>query len=77
MCATTPRHALLDQVGPTRAAPIANTTTASGLKVKARLDRRRYRTKVKVPNATMRALAITPRRFHGEWNYKISPHAHA
>ncbi len=56
---------------------IANTTTASGLKVKARLDRRRYRTKVKVPNATMRALAITPRRFHGEWNYKISPHAHA
>jgi transposase len=56
---------------------IANTTTTSGLKVKARLDRRCYRTKVKVPNATMRALAITPRRFHGEWNYKINPRAHA
>jgi hypothetical protein len=56
---------------------IANTTTATGLKVKARLDRRRYRTKVKVPNAVMRALAIVPRRFHGEWNYKINPRDHA
>ena len=52
---------------------IANTTTTAGLTVKARLDRRRYRTKVKVPNAAMRALAITPRRFHGEWNYKFDP----
>jgi hypothetical protein len=56
---------------------IANTTTTSGLKVKARLDRLRYRTKIKVSNATTRALAITPRRFHGEWNYKINPRAHA
>jgi transposase len=56
---------------------IANTTTTSGLKVKARLDRRRYRTRIKVPNATMRALAITPRRFHGEWNYKVGPRANA
>jgi hypothetical protein len=52
---------------------IANTTTASGLKVKARLDRRRYRTKVKVPDAVMRALRIKPRRFHGDWNYKFGP----
>ncbi|HEX4334587.1 MAG TPA: ISAzo13 family transposase [Polyangiaceae bacterium] len=56
---------------------IANTTTATGLKVKARLDRRQYRTKVKVPNAVMRALAIVPRRFHGEWNYKINSRDHA
>ncbi len=56
---------------------IANTTTASGLKVKAKLDRRRYRTKVKVPNAVMRGLAIRPRRFHGEWNYIITPRDHA
>jgi hypothetical protein len=54
---------------------IANTTTTSGLTVKARLDRRQYPTKVKVPNPVMRALAITPRRFHGEWNYKIGPRA--
>jgi hypothetical protein len=32
---------------------------------------------VKVPNATMCALAITPRRFQGEWNYKVKPRAHA
>jgi hypothetical protein len=56
---------------------IASTTTATGLKVKARLDRRQYRTKVKVPNAVMRSLAIRPRRFHGEWNYKISPRGRA
>jgi hypothetical protein len=56
---------------------IANTTTANGLKVKAKLDRRRYRTKVKVPDSTMRALAIRPRRFHGEWNYKLLPREHA
>jgi hypothetical protein len=56
---------------------IANTTTTSGLKVKAKLDRRRYRTKVKVPNAVMRGLAIEPRRFHGEWNYVITSRDHA
>jgi len=55
---------------------IANTTTESGLTVKARLDRRRYRTKVKVPNAVMRGLALKPARFHGEWNYKITPSDH-
>jgi hypothetical protein len=55
---------------------IANTTTTAGLSVKARLDRRRYHTKVKVPNAVMRALAIVPRPFHGEWNYKINPRDH-
>jgi hypothetical protein len=53
---------------------IANTTTASGLKVKARLDRRRYPTKVKVPDSEMGTLAIKPRRFHGEWNYRFLPH---
>lgn len=54
---------------------IANTTTATGLKVKARLDRRRYPTKVKVPDAVMRSLAVKPRPFHGEWNYKFRPRA--
>jgi hypothetical protein len=52
---------------------IANTATPSGLKVKAKLDRRKYQTKVKVPNAVMRDLALKPRRFHGEWNYKLLP----
>jgi hypothetical protein len=56
---------------------IANTTTASGLKVRARLDRRSYPLKVKVPDTVMRELAIRPRRFHGEWNYKLTPREHA
>jgi hypothetical protein len=55
---------------------IANTTTTAGLKVKAKLDRRRYRTKVKVPDTIMRALRIKPRRFHGDWNYKLTPSEH-
>jgi len=55
---------------------IAHTTTATGLTVKAKLDRRPYPTKVKVPNATMATIAINPRRFHGEWNYKIAPRDH-
>src|SRR5262249_31799791 len=56
---------------------IANTTTTSGLRLKAKLDRRRYRTKVKVPTVVMRELSIKPRRFHGEWNYILTPRDHA
>jgi hypothetical protein len=52
---------------------IANTTTASGLSVKAKLDRRRYPLKVKVADSVMATLSIKPRRFHGEWNYQLSP----
>lgn len=55
---------------------IANTSTPSGLRVKAKLDRRRYRTQVKVPNAVMRSLVVKPRKFHGEWNYQVMPRAH-
>jgi hypothetical protein len=56
---------------------IANTKTATGLKVKARLDRRRYPSGIKVPKAVMRALAIQRDDFHGEWNYEFAPRAHA
>jgi Rhodopirellula transposase DDE domain len=55
---------------------IANTTTATGLKVRARLDRRQYPTKIKVPDSVMATLAIKPRRFHGEWNYKLLSREH-
>ena len=51
---------------------IANTTTATGLKVKARLDRRRYPSGIKVPKAVLRSLAIRRQAFHGEWNYELS-----
>lgn len=52
---------------------IARTTTAKGLKVKCRLDRRKYPTGRKVSNEEMKLLNLKPNKFHGEWNYVISP----
>jgi hypothetical protein len=52
---------------------IANTTTAKGLTVTCRLDRRRYPVGRKVSDKEMATLHLTPQRFHGEWNYVISP----
>jgi len=52
---------------------IARTTTAKGLKVRCRLDRRRYATGIKVSSEDMANLNISPSPFHGEWNYTIRP----
>ena len=52
---------------------IGATTTRSGLKVKARLDTSIYPTKIRVPDEDMDALNIKAHKFHGEWNYTISP----
>jgi Rhodopirellula transposase DDE domain len=54
---------------------IANTTTEKGLHVKASLDRRRYPTKKKVSDHQLAAVKLKPNRFHGDWNYTISPQA--
>jgi hypothetical protein len=50
---------------------IANTTTAKGLKVTCRLDRRRYPVGRKVTNAEFATVRLFPHRFHGDWNYTI------
>ena len=52
---------------------IANTTTAKGLTVTCRLDRRRYPVGRKVSKQEMATLNLTPQPFHGEWNYIIRP----
>jgi len=52
---------------------IGNTRTASGRRVKSRLDRRRYPTGRKITPAEMKTLAITKAKFHGDWNYAIEP----
>lgn len=52
---------------------IANTTTAKGLKVTCRLDRRKYPTGRKVSDEEMSQLNIRRDKFHGEWNYVIRP----
>jgi len=52
---------------------IARTTTAKGLRVRCRLDRRRYATGIKVSSKDMANINIFPSTFHGEWNYTIRP----
>lgn len=54
---------------------IGKTRTASGLRVKSRLDSRKYPTGLVVKNEEMKALALVGHEFHGEWNYEISPRA--
>lgn len=53
---------------------IARTTTRKGLIVKAALDTNRYDTAVKVSDEELRGLRLTPHRFHGDWNYQLTPH---
>ncbi len=52
---------------------IGATMTKTGLKVKAKLDKRKYPLKVKVSDEDMASLNIKPDKFHGEWNYTIEP----
>ena len=56
---------------------IAGTTTAKGLTVICRLDRRSYPPGRKIKDEQMAAINIRPSPFHGEWNYTIFPHAKA
>lgn len=52
---------------------IGNTRTAAGLRVKAKLDSRKYRTGVSITRAQMDDLSLRPNKFHGEWNYELCP----
>ena len=52
---------------------ISGTTTAKGLAVSCRLDRRKYSSGRKVTDEEMKMIRITPQAFHGEWNYVIRP----
>jgi len=52
---------------------IAKTSTAKGLRVTCRLDRRKYSTGRKVSAEQMKRVKLQPNRFHGEWNYVIHP----
>jgi len=55
---------------------IANTRTATGLKVRCVLDTNSYPAKTIVTDKQMAQLQITRADFHGDWNYTIHPHAH-
>jgi hypothetical protein len=52
---------------------IANTKTATGLRIRAALDPRLYPTGEKVSRAEFKRVQSTPAPFHGDWNYTISP----
>jgi len=52
---------------------IGNVRTTTGLTVKAKLDTRPYPLGVKVPDAEMETLLLTPDDFHGDWNYTLHP----
>ena len=52
---------------------IAATTTDAGLKVRAELDEKKYPKGVKVSDAQLAAVNLSPHSFHGDWNYTIAP----
>lgn len=52
---------------------IANTRTNKGLEIKSMLDENKYETGIKVSDDKMAEINLWKSKFHGEWNYKISP----
>jgi hypothetical protein len=52
---------------------IARTTTAKGLHVTCRLDRRKYPVGRKVTDADIARVHLKRNTFHGDWNYSIHP----
>ena len=52
---------------------IGNTTTDTGLSIKAKLDLNTYPKGIRITDAEIAAINIEKDKFHGEWNYTISP----
>jgi len=52
---------------------IGATTTKTGLKVRAELDRGVYPKGIKITNDQLAAAGVRRHEFHGEWNYDVGP----
>ena len=52
---------------------ISSTTTAKGLKVTCRLDRRKYPKGRRISDEEMKLIQLKRHSFHGDWNYTIKP----
>lgn len=52
---------------------IVSTKTRTGLTVKARLDKRKYKKGIEVSDNEMADINLVKHSFHGEWNYTIKP----
>jgi acyl-CoA synthetase (AMP-forming)/AMP-acid ligase II len=50
-----------------------STGKPKGLKVTCRLDLRKYPIGREVSNAQRKRINLERNKFHGEWNYKITP----
>ena len=50
---------------------IGNTTTKTGLKVRAMLDEKVYQKGIKISDSELLKVNLETEAFHGEWNYKI------
>jgi hypothetical protein len=53
---------------------IANTTTRTGLTIRAKLDKRSYPTGLSVTDEQLADLNLERGTFHGDWNYAVAPH---
>lgn len=53
---------------------ISNTTTETGLIVRAALDDAHYETGIKVTDQQLAQVSLKRSEFHGDWNYIIRPH---
>jgi len=54
---------------------IGHTTTKAGLEIRSALDENRYPTGREVTDQQLEALSIKREKFHGEWNYTLTPRA--
>jgi Rhodopirellula transposase DDE domain len=54
---------------------IGATTTQTGLRVRAELDRGRYPLGTKAGDAELAAVPLVRHAFHSEWNYTLHPAA--
>jgi hypothetical protein len=52
---------------------ISNTTTKTGLTVRAALDTAEYATGIEISDEELARVNVIPAKFHGEWNYTIRP----
>jgi len=52
---------------------IGHTRTATGLTVRAELDKNTYPKGIEVPDEQLEQVHLKPHVFHGEWNYTILP----
>jgi transposase len=52
---------------------ITHTTTKTGLRIRAKLDKHHYKTGIEVSDKELNSIAIERDGFHGDWNYRIKP----